>query len=271
MKEVNAQLSHVLFNAIGIYSVGQAAGLFVPSRVGAYAKVPIIMKLDNLSYETGISTVNVETFYDLVYLCFAGIVSFFLLSSFFLSNTSLSLVLVMLIIGLFAVGFFLLLMFKNIKELQMKLAALYQDVSKTIFIRAPAISIGKLVELILSTKELLHKKKLAAELGSTTLIAQFFGIAGLFLVIGSVHTILPFTQVFALLTISYIIGIMSLVPGGFGASDLSLIILLGSEGIPVAVATNITILWRVAMYLPIFVIIGVFLVQQKISGKSIIK
>jgi uncharacterized protein (TIRG00374 family) len=152
-----------------------------------------------------------------------------------------------------------------------QLAVISQDSGKPIFVQVPARYMGKIIELILSTKELLQKRNLVIKLGSITLIAQFFGVIGLFLVIvGSAHTILPFPEVFALLTISYIIGIVSLVPGGLGASDLSLIVLLGNEGIPITVAANIAILWRVAMYLPSFLMIGIFLVQQKISGKRII-
>ena len=268
MQEVNAQQSHVLFNALGISAIGLVAGLIVPSRVGAYAKVPIIMKLDNLSYETGVSAVNAETFLDLVYICCAGIVSFFILSSFFLSHTSLSIALILLTIGLLAGVSALLILLRNSEEISSKLAAISSG--KNVFIRSPARFMGKIMELILSTKKLLRRKNLVSGLGSTTLISQFFGVVGLFLVIESTHTVLPFPEVFALLTISYIIGIVSLVPGGFGASDLSLIVLLGSEGIPIAVATNIAVLWRVAMYLPIFVMIGIFFLEQKLSGRSII-
>jgi len=270
MQEVNAKKSQILVNALGTFSIGQVAGLIVPSRIGAYAKVPIIMKMDNLSYETGVSAVNAETVFDLVYICCAGIASFFIMSSFLLSYTSLTIAFIKLIMGFLLGAMVLLFLFKNIDKISSKLVAISQDACKDVFTRALAYYVGKLVGLILSTKILLRRKKLVVELGSTTLIIQFFSIVGLFLVIGSTNMGLPFPEVFALLTISYIIGIASMVPGGIGASDLSLIVLLGSEGIPIAIATNIAILWRVAMYLPIFIIIGVFLVQQRISGKDII-
>ena len=47
MKEVNALHSSNFSNAFGIFSLGQVAGLVVPSRVGNYTKVPMVMKLDH--------------------------------------------------------------------------------------------------------------------------------------------------------------------------------------------------------------------------------
>jgi phosphatidylglycerol lysyltransferase len=269
MKTVKAENSQKFFNALGIFSLGQVAGLIVPSRVGNYAKVPMVTKLDNLPYGSGLSAVNAETIFDLAYICSAGIVSLVILSSFFSTHsfilTALIFLTIVLLVGAFAFQFLI----RHNRIICTKLIAASHDSSRAWFIKVLAYYVGKLVELILSTKDILGEKSLVLQLGFTTLITQLFGVVGLFLVIGSADALLPFSDVFALLTISYIIGIVSLIPGGFGASDLSLIVLFGSEGIPLAVATNIAILWRIAMYLPIFVIIGLFFIQKKISGKCI--
>jgi uncharacterized protein (TIRG00374 family) len=213
--------------------------------------------------------VNAETILDLAYICCAGIVSLFILSTFFSTHPFLSRALIVLTFVLLAGSFVLLLILRHIQAMRTKLVAVSRDSGRTWFIRAPTHYIGKLFELIVSTKELFREKKLVIKLGSTTIISQFFGVIGLFLVIGSTRTMLPFTDVFALLTISYIIGIASLIPGGFGASDLSLIVLLVTEGIELPVATNIALLWRVAMYLPVLMIIGVFFIERKIMKKNI--
>jgi uncharacterized protein (TIRG00374 family) len=270
MREMKGEKSHLFVNALGIFSIGQVAGLIVPSRVGNYAKVPLVTKLDNLPYAAGLSAVNAEAILDLAYICCAGIVSLFLLSTFFSTHPYLSTALIVLTVVLLAVAAVLVLLLRHIQEMNTRLVTISQDPGRTWFIRTPARILGKLVDLILSTKDIFRKKNLVMELGLTTILTQLFGVVGLYLVIGSTHATLPFAEVFALLTISYIIGIASLIPGGFGAADLSLIVLLGTEGIPIAVATNIAILWRVVMYLPIFVIIGVFFLRQKISGKNII-
>ena len=106
------------------------------------------------------------------------------------------------------------------------------------------------------------------KLGMFTLYTQVFGILGLFFVIGSLYPALPLLDVFAILTISYIVGVASMVPGGFGTSDLSLIILLENEGIPLTVSTNIAIFWRIVMYVPIFVIIGLYFLQRQFLKKE---
>jgi uncharacterized protein (TIRG00374 family) len=268
MKAVNAPRSQIFLNSLATFSIGQVMGLVVPSRVGAYAKVPIIMKMDKLSYETGVAAVNVETIFDLAYIFCAGLVSFFILSSFFQSHPAISLTLFFLGFGLILIMIISIILFTKLKETNNNLMDVAGNDRKSAFVRIPAKLLGKISDLILSTKDLLKNKVLIIKLGITTLISQFFGVVGLFLVIGSVYPALPFHYVFALLTISYLMGIVSMVPGGFGASDLSLIVLLGSEGVPLVIATNIAILWRIAMYLPIFLIIGMFSFQQKLSGKS---
>jgi phosphatidylglycerol lysyltransferase len=78
-------------------------------------------------------------------------------------------------------------------------------------------------------------------------------------VMESVHVTLPFTVVFAIFTLSILAGIASLIPGGLGASDLSQVVLLASQGVPLPEATNIVLLWRIVMYLPIVLVIGIYL------------
>jgi uncharacterized protein (TIRG00374 family) len=269
MQEINAQQSRIFFNALGIFSLGQVAGLVVPSRVGNYAKVPMITKLDNLSYEAGLSAVNAETVLDLTYICCAGIVSIFILSAFLATRLVFSWVLIVLTLLAFVGILVFLVKADNVQKIHEKLKRLASDIHRHKFVRFAAFWLGKLFALIQSTRDIFARKRTVAKLGVSTIVTQLFGVLGLLFVIESVHSALPLPDVFAILTISYLVGIVSLIPGGFGASDLSLIVLLINEGIPLEVATNIAILWRIAMYLPVLIIIGVFFLRKYITKNRI--
>jgi uncharacterized protein (TIRG00374 family) len=263
MQEIHAEKSGIFVNSLGIFCLGQVAGLIVPSRVGNYSKVLMIKKMDEVPYETGLSAVNAETILDLAYICCAGVASFFIMSLFFSAHPYLSSFLLILIAVFLAGIIFILLALRHLEATYDHLTHIASDTKRPRFVRTLMSYLGKFLELILSTKEIFTKRNSLMKLSVTTIFTQIFGVTGLFFVISSFQSTLPFTEVFAILTISYIIGIVSLVPGGFGASDLSLIILLESEGIPVAVSTNIAIFWRFVMYIPIFIIIGSYFFQQQ--------
>jgi uncharacterized protein (TIRG00374 family) len=265
MKEVNALHSSNFSNAFGIFSLGQIAGLVVPSRVGNYTKIPMVMKLDGLSYESGLAAVNAETILDLAYICFAVVMSLFILSAFLLSNYALSLLLLFFLI-LFLLGC-MVFMYKidRFNGSYERIRAIGQETSRPYYILLPAQCITKLFEYIQSTRLIFIERKVVIQLIVFTLFFQLLGILGYFLVIQSVNVTLPIHVVFAIVTLSFLVGIISFIPGGLGASDLSLIILLASQGISLPVATNIALLFRIAMYLPIFLVIGVYLIQKKIN------
>jgi len=268
MKEVNAPISERFFNAFGCFSLGQIAGLVVPSRVGNYTKVPLVMKLDNISYNSGLSAVNAETILDLAYICIASIASLLILSTFFFSSGLIfSSVLLLLMITLLMGILTLLFKIDHFKEFYEKSCSCIEDANRQIWIRLPAKCIVKLFELSQSTRNIFTNESTVFKLGIFTLFFQLIGILGYFFVIESLHVTLPILTVFAILTISFLVGIISMIPGGLGASDLSLIMLLMSQGISLPVATNITLLFRIAMYLPILAVIGLYLLKQNLSTK----
>jgi uncharacterized protein (TIRG00374 family) len=261
LQQVNAKYSQRFFNSLSMFCVGQIAGLVVPSRVGNYTKVPLVKKLDNLSYEAILAAVNAETILDLFYISCAGIVSMLILSTMISNYTSSSVILIMLIF-LILIGSLAILV--NIHRVQ----SIGEEMSlseSNWFVRTGSNFLGKCLNLLQSTRNILSKKIVVIKSFSLTLASQFFWILGLFIIIESVHTSLPLVIVFAILSLTVIIGIASLIPGGFGASDLTLIALLGFEGIPIPVATNIMILWRFGMYLPTLLVVGIYFIQKKLD------
>ena len=219
------------------------------------------MKLDTLSLESGLAAVNAETIVDMIYICCAGILSLLIVSVFMSSQFFLSaIIIVIIIISLITA----LIVFWKIQSFQGTYGNL-RNLSSTsdtgIFVKIPATVLGALYELIVSTREIFYKKVIITKLGIYTLVIQMLGVIGFLLVIESTHTTLPLIYVFAILTLSFLVGIISLIPGGLGASDLSMIVLLENAGIALPVATNITLLWRCAMYIPILTVSSLFLIK----------
>jgi len=271
LQKINAKGAQLFFNAFGMFCVGQVAGLIVPSRVGNYSKVPLVRKMDKLSYEAIISAVNAETILDLAYICCAGVVSIFILSAFFSAYPYFSTILVVLILLILFGSYITLYNIQKFQPFYDRLFSIAANSNRNWLIRILEKCLLKLIDLIKSTRNIFSKRMIIAQLSGLTIITQLFGVLGMFFIIESVHVSLQLTDIFAILTITYIVGIASLIPGGFGASDLSLIALLGYEGVSLPDATNIVILWRIAMYLPIIVVTGIFFISGKIGKKEIVE
>lgn len=269
VNEVHATKSALFSHAFGVYSLGQITGLIVPSRVGNYAKVPLISRIDNISYEAGISAVNAETIIDLAYISIAGIVSLGIFSILLYSSFQfISILLVFFLIALIIVIAIILYYISFFKELFEKSILTENKQNFPVWKRVPAQCIIKLFDLIQSTRDVLANKRCVLQAGIFTLVFQFMGVLTFLLVMKSVSVTLPVPVVFAIFTISILTGIISLIPGGLGVSDLSQIILLASQGISLPVATNIVLLWRIVMYLPIILVIGIYLLDLKITKRD---
>eukprot|EP00825_Cyclidium_porcatum_P013233 TRINITY_DN16975_c0_g1_i1.p1 TRINITY_DN16975_c0_g1~~TRINITY_DN16975_c0_g1_i1.p1 ORF type:complete len:203 (+),score=-2.64 TRINITY_DN16975_c0_g1_i1:181-789(+) len=157
---------------------------------------------------------------------------------------------------------------RSLYTIQKKCLDAAKNPQRNFLIRIPAKFLVKIYELIQSTRKIFSDKKCVIRLIIFTLLFQLLGIVGYYLVIQSAHVNISFTVAFAILTITFLVGIVSMIPGGLGASDLSLIVLLASQGVALPVATNIVLLFRIAMYLPIVLVIGLYAIQTKILARK---
>jgi uncharacterized protein (TIRG00374 family) len=269
LKEVNAKQSPRLFNAFGSFCFGQVAGLVVPSRIGNYTKIPLIKKLDDLPFEKILSAVNAETVLDLAYICCAGIVSIIILSAFFSMSLYFSTILIVLILVILIGSLITIYNIQRLHPAFEKVFSIASDPNRNWLTRLLLKGLAKFFGIIQSTRNIFSKKDIVVKISVLTVITQGFGVMGLFFIIESVHISLPFIKIFAILTLTYIVGIASLIPGGFGVSDLSLIALLVFEGVPLTLATNIVILWRVAIYFPVLIIVGFYFLRRNELWKKI--
>ena len=264
-KEIGAEQSSKFFNSLGFCSLGFLAGLVIPSRLGYYGKAPLLTKYDGIPLSKGISAVNIETLQDFFFLILATVVSLFILMGYHVNSTILSNgILVVSIIAvtlMFSFLFFhptIILKFcKNIYDTHSRM----NDSNR--IVKWVKYGFFKIFQLIEDTHDLLLKRRLMGELFLITIIYQLIMILGFFCVILSMGKFISIIYVFAILIISTVIGILSMIPGGFGSLDLSFIFFLHVGGLSLSESLDIAILWRFCIIFPILSMAALFFIKTK--------
>jgi uncharacterized protein (TIRG00374 family) len=266
--EIEAKESSRLFNCMGFFSLGYLTGLIVPSRLGYYCKAPLLSKYDNIPLSRGISAVNIETLMDLFFLIIATVIS---VSVFIFYNSYFTTFLNTILIGLFLAFLCIFTYTLFYSEILLSFCTKIRDGFLTrndanICICSLKRIFINLVQIIIGTKELLIKRKLLITLLIITFLSQIVNLFAFYYVILSIGKNLPILYLFSILTISTLIGIISMIPGGFGSLDLSLIFFLQNAGFSLSESLNIAILWRFCVIFPMFLVGSIFLLKDKIRG-----
>lgn len=254
-KEIEAEQSSKFYNCLGFCAVGFLMGLVITSRLGYYGKAPLVAKYDSIPLSKGISAVNIETLQDLFFLIMATGISLFILmgyqSTTILSNGFLLGPIIAVIIIFSYLFFHPEILLKFCVSFQ---GALSRTNDSSRIIKCVKSIFLKIVQLIEDTHDLLLKKQLMGELFLVTLIYQIIAVVGFYSLILSFGTTISFVYLFAIYFISSVIGIISMIPGGFGSLDLSLIFFLQEGGLNLSESLNVVILWRFCIILPILLI-----------------
>lgn len=263
IKEIKADQSSKFFNCLGFCSVGFLMGLIIPSRIGYYGKAPLLAKYDHIPLSKGISAVNIETLQDFSFLILATVISILILIGYHQSSTILSnsalLVSMIAVTLVFSILFFHpTIILKSCKRLQ---DALSRMKDSNWVIRRVKNIFFKIVQLIEDTHDLLLKRQFMGELFIITIIFQIITVLGFYCVILSMGKSISIIYLFAILFISTVIGIISMIPGGFGSLDLSLIFFLQAEGASLSESVDIVVLWRFCIILPIFLVASIFFIK----------
>ena len=264
--ELDAPISQKFFNCLGFCAFGYLCGLVVPSRIGYYGKVPLLLKFDHVTLTKSIAAVNIETLLDLYYFAIASILSIFIFMAYKNTITPISIGSIFFLFFVFAlISFVIYLKFdriiminENVKKkiLQVKESNLFFKTGKKIILH--------ITSLIFDTRDFIINKNLIIQLLFFTILSQIVAVFGLYLIILSIETDIPLIYLFAILQISYVVGIISMIPGGFGSSDLTLIFLLQQGGLQLSESLNIAVLWRVCTIIPLIFFGTVFAFQSKL-------
>ena len=142
---------------------------------------------------------------------------------------------------------FLILLSKILIQMFLKISSKISNL-KLRYLGFARPMVMKLVELVTTTKELITKKGLLNKSLIITSLSQLIGVFGIYLLVFSIGESMSFVYFFYSFTLSYMIGILSMLPGGIGTTDVSLVVLLQSGGMALPNAVAIAILSRVIIY-----------------------
>jgi hypothetical protein len=240
--EIGANESRKLTMLIGAHSLGILLSLIMPMKSGYYIKVPILRSIDGIKYKQAIAAVNIETLSDLIYLL-SLVPVYILIMMLPLHQDSI----ISIFIYIMLIFVFLLLLSTILIQICLKLTPTISNL-KLSYLGFAWHMVMKLVELVTMTKELITKKGLLNKSLIITSLSQLVGVFGVYLLVFSIGESMSFVSFFYYFTISYMIGILSMLPGGIGTTDVSLVVLLQSGGMALPNAVAIAILSRVIIY-----------------------
>ena len=242
IKEIGANESRKLAMSVGINSLGILLGLIMPLKSGYYIKVPILRSIDGIKYTQIVAAVNIEHLSDLIYLL-SLVPVYIILMILPLQEDSI----ICTVIYVLTILLFLMLLSKTLIQIFLKTPSTISNLNLRYLGFARPI-VMKLVELVTTTKELITKKGLLNRSLIITLLSQLIGVFGVYLLVFGIGESMSFVYFFYSFTISYMIGILSMLPGGMGTTDVSLVVLLQSGGMALPNAVAIAILSRVIIY-----------------------
>ena len=242
IKEIGANESRKLGMSVGIHSIGILLSLIMPLKSGYYIKVPILKSIDGINYKEVIAAVNIETLSDLIYILSLVPVYIVIMMLPLHQDSILSIFTCIVLIFLF-----LILLSKILIQMFLKIPPTISNL-KLRYLGFARCMVMKLVELVTTTKELITKKGLLNKSLIITSLSQLIGVFGVYLLVFAIGESMSFVYFFYSFTISYMIGILSMLPGGIGTTDVSLVVLLQSGGMALPNAVAIAILSRVIIY-----------------------
>ncbi|MCZ7401447.1 MAG: lysylphosphatidylglycerol synthase transmembrane domain-containing protein [Candidatus Methanoperedens sp.] len=241
-KEIGANKTRKFGMLVGISSLGNLLNLVTPVKSGYYIKVPILKSIECLQFKSVVAAVNIETLSDFIYILSLVPVYFIVMALSLQQDSFVTIVLYLLLIV-----FFLMFLSMTLTQIFLKKVPLISNLKPEYFGFALPF-LMKLAGLVESTKELITKKGLLNKSLIFTLFSQLTGVFGVYLLVFAIGEKMSFVYFFYSFTISYMIGILSMLPGGIGTTDFSLVVLLQSGGLALPDAVVIAILSRVIIY-----------------------
>jgi uncharacterized protein (TIRG00374 family) len=259
VRTIGAKKSAGFGLALTVTSYGLLYALMLPAKIGQYVKATVLQKVDDVPYSKGISVVNIEAIAELGYLALmtviALLIGLLLLSTASAWDLNIGIILIVLLLILFGVLILFptrILRFINerlLKSSDDKDAASRKGIAN--WLKA------KLRGIFKETAELTSNRKVLSANFLITLVIGLLSFLTMHVLILSLGTQLDFALIVFSVTISMMIGIVSMIPGGFGTMDFSLLGLLITGGLVASNAVAVVILWRVVFFIPLVLVFSI--------------
>jgi len=226
---------------IGMTFTGNFYGLILPSKVGPYFKAVLLKQVKDIPLKQGISAVTLELISDIIYL-----VTTTYLALVVLSYSAGSIDFQSVAAQTLPVTTFLLLILIFPKK---AFSALVKVLTKIHFGFA-----DKIVAVLKSVKKLFSNKKLFFKTIISTFGLNLSAVIAIYWFMLALGGNIDFLTGASIIIVSIAIGVASFLPGGWGAQDISLIILSSQVGLTVPQATGAVILFRMSNVVPLTVV-----------------
>ena len=235
-----------------VYFVGQLTNEVMPIGSGELVRTYWIKRIDKTSFTRPLSSIIVERVFDLVILLIIVIVGINIILNlqgffhFLLLSTLIILAVIALALRPKIIKPFLRILPKKISS---KISEKLEDFEKAkVSYKKSTLSLTLVISLI----------AWLVEACSQTVLIYSFGYP------------LPFLHVLSIVTISWLLGTFSFLPGGLGAREAVFAYLLTLSSVPVNVAITISLVYRAFVYVSFSILVIIFLLINKMGIKDMI-
>ncbi|NIO20377.1 MAG: flippase-like domain-containing protein [Candidatus Aenigmarchaeota archaeon] len=222
-----------------IYFVGQLTNEVMPIGSGELVRTYWVKRADKSSFTKPLSSIIVERVFDLIILLIIVI---------FGINIILNLE-----------GFSHFLVLSTLIILAVIVLAIRPKIIKPLLRILPKKISSKILDKMedFEKAKISYKKSVLFLTLIVTIIAWLVETCGQMVLIYSFGYSIPFFKVLAIVTISWLLGTFSFLPGGLGAREAVFAYLLTLSNVPLNVAITISLVYRAFVYL-VFIILTVF-------------
>lgn len=230
-----------------VYFVGQLTNEVMPIGSGELVRTYWVKNIDKTSFTKPLSSIIVERVFDLVILLVVAVFG------------------INIILNLQGFSYFLVLTTAII--LAVIVLALRPRIVKPLLRILPKrmyLKISKGIDDFERAEFSYRKTTLLATL-TISVIAWLVETCSQTVLINSFGYSLPFLKVLAVVTISWLLGTFSFLPGGLGAREAVFAYLLTLSNIPLNVAITISLVYRTFVYLSFGMLVMVFLLLNRMN------
>ncbi len=230
-----------------IYFVGQLTNEIMPIGSGELVRIYWVKREDRTSFAKPLSSIIIERVFDLLILLTVTILGINIIlnlqgfSHFLILSTFIILSLILLAIQPRLINPFLKILPKRI-----------------------SLKISKKLEEFMKARTSYSRDALSLTLGVSVLawLVETCAQATLLLSFGYA---LPFVRILAIVTISWLLGTFSFLPGGLGAREAVFAYFLTLSNVPLGIAITVSLVYRAFVYLAFGMLVLVFLLINRMS------
>lgn len=240
------------------YNFGQLINEILPTGSGEIARILIIKRKYDIGFISLVPAILIERFYDIVLL--------FIVSALLVSRYLNPVFVVILVTFIFVI----VLIFIKPSLLQLISMALNTIKQNSNNIANLLHFISQKIDEMTRSIEFYHKRWTVMLVNAFLTIISWavFELISHYLLLRGFGFSIPILTLFGALSVSWILGSFSMLPGGIGVFETAYALVLSSFGIPFEVGVSMAVLYRITICLLIACLTGIFYIINIKNSKS---